>query len=147
MTTTVSTERQAFLDAVMADAEGTRDNSKHLAKDPNEWRVAILDLMDDCRARLVGVNADIKANGPRTYKAHELQQERAALCDQQEALITKLRHVKQLAASAVTVTRQTSSKPPTLERPSVAPGTPFEMARAHLYAALDILQQLEEGRA
>lgn len=86
----VPAERQAFLDAVLADAEGRRDQAKYLEKDPAAWRDAIADLLDDIRSQLTVVNADMRANAPRSYRRHELEQTRADLAGTQASLETRL---------------------------------------------------------
>lgn len=126
------THRQAFLDSVLADAEGTRDNEKYLVNDVDAWRVALIDLLDEVRGEIAEVNAELKADMPnrraRFERRGELEAERARLAERQRALDTKLRHIKLLL--------------PNRNERSLGTGTPLEQARAHLFAAIDILTDL-----
>jgi hypothetical protein len=127
---------QAFLDAVLADAEGRRDNSAQLANDPEAWRVALIDLLDELRVDIAAVNAELKGDMPirreRFRAKAELSEERAVLVERQQRLDSKLRHVKLLCG------------PPTA-RPLHDHGTPLEQAQAHLRAALSLLSQLADS--
>lgn len=128
--------QQAFLDAVLADAEGERKDTQHLEADPDAWRNAIVDVLDLTRSDLASVNADISATPPANrggfQRRSDLLAERAVFVERQSMLETRLRYVKPLCGPRVV---------------RVDKGTAIEEARQHLFAALDILAAIERGDA
>lgn len=120
----------AFLDVILADATGDNPSEEFLIVNPENWRRGIADLLDEARAEVTSINAEIKPLR-RSPKKTSLEDERAGLILRISYLETRLRYVKGLIGN---------------RRPVTDPeGNELQKLRQHLYAALDLLKILEQN--
>lgn len=139
-------EERAFLDAVLADAEGTRESERFLSQDPNAWREGLILLLGDSGSAMAEINAEIAAIAPGAKggfrRKATLQEERAGLVHRKTRVEARLRLANKLVEerrAADHAQRMTTPRIVDLEEVSIA------AVRAHLRMALAILRRLDPG--